>query len=187
MKFISRLEQDIALVRCAHSWDILFTLEINFIFPRNHVIFSISSMIALNYCSWPLKNMFVCHCTLRKLVKSRQEKISPVSFPVSQHKIIQRGLLKLFHYFLDPTCYFWMVCLISLCYVIMKNVFSWFFTPWKKAAGMLRFILWDWFLPYYICCHLEPTNMLDLNAIIWLENYLQVLMIPLSTNCFSVV
>ena len=41
MKFISRLEQDIALVRCAHSWDILFTLEINFIFPRNHVIFSI--------------------------------------------------------------------------------------------------------------------------------------------------
>ena len=40
MKFISRLEQDIALVRYAHSWDILFTLEINFIFPRNHVIFS---------------------------------------------------------------------------------------------------------------------------------------------------
>ena len=41
MKFISRLEQDIALVRCAHSWDIMFTLEINFIFPCNHVIFSI--------------------------------------------------------------------------------------------------------------------------------------------------
>ena len=40
MKFISRVEQDISLARCAYSLDILFTLEINFIFPCNHVIFS---------------------------------------------------------------------------------------------------------------------------------------------------
>ena len=41
MKFISRVGQGNSLVRCARSRDILFTLEINFIFPCNHVIFSI--------------------------------------------------------------------------------------------------------------------------------------------------
>ena len=37
-EIISRVEQDISLVRFAHSWS---TLEINFIFPHIHVLFSI--------------------------------------------------------------------------------------------------------------------------------------------------
>ncbi len=42
MKFISRAEQDITLVRFSLTHEIsCSTLEINFIFPRNHVIFSI--------------------------------------------------------------------------------------------------------------------------------------------------
>ena len=41
MKFISRVEQDISLVRFAHLWDILHGqhLEVNFIFPHIHVLF----------------------------------------------------------------------------------------------------------------------------------------------------
>ena len=41
-EIISRVEQDISLVRFANSWDMAWsTLEINFIFPHIHVLFSI--------------------------------------------------------------------------------------------------------------------------------------------------
>jgi hypothetical protein len=41
-RFISRIEHDISLVRCAHLREVsCSTLEINLVFPSTHVLFSI--------------------------------------------------------------------------------------------------------------------------------------------------
>jgi hypothetical protein len=44
-RFISRVEHDISIVRCAHSWDIMFnTRNKSGTIPHTHVLFSISTV-----------------------------------------------------------------------------------------------------------------------------------------------
>jgi len=43
--FSSRVEKNISLARCAHSWNIFQHLKMNFVSPRGHVISSISTKI----------------------------------------------------------------------------------------------------------------------------------------------
>jgi hypothetical protein len=71
-RFISRVEHDISLVRCAHSWDIMFNTgnnQINGISAHPCIILYISRFFGISlewvifdgYCRWKFSSENVCN------------------------------------------------------------------------------------------------------------------------------